>query len=115
MFQPFCLIVNLVPRVVKEIMEETLQQAVMAKNFQSAHLSSRCQTHAAVLFVFHKWWLLCRELLEHTSNRSSTDTEMLGESVTGHLFLFGAAQFQYRFQIIVYRFRGVRSMDSRWH
>jgi hypothetical protein len=26
-----------------------------------------------------------------------------------------AAQFQYRFQVIVGRFRGVRSMRSRWH
>jgi hypothetical protein len=27
----------------------------------------------------------------------------------------GAAQFQYRFQIIVHRFRGARSVNSRWH
>ena len=96
-------------------MEETLQQTVVAKNLQSAHLPGRCQTHTVMLFVFHKGWLLCGELLEHSCHRSSTDTEMLGESVTGHLFLFGAAQFQYRFQIVVYRFRGVRSMMFRCH
>jgi len=36
--EAFRLIVDLVPRVVEEIMEETLQQAVMAKNLQSAPL-----------------------------------------------------------------------------
>ena len=110
MFQPFGLVVNLVPRVVEEIMEETLQQAVMAKNLQSAHLSGRCQTHAVVLFVFHERRLLRRELLEHSGDGSRTDTEMLGEGVAGHPFLFGAAQLQDGFQIVVYGFRVVRSM-----
>ncbi len=92
MFQPFGLVMNLVPRIVEEIMEEALQQTMVAKNLQSAHLPGRCQTHTVVLFVFHERWLLRGELLEHSRHRSSTDTEMLGESVTGHLFLFGAAQ-----------------------
>lgn len=96
-------------------MEETLQQTMVAKNLQSTHFSGRCQTHAVVLFVSHKRRLLCSEFLQHSRHRRSTDTEVLDESVTGHLFLFGAAQFQYRFQIVVYRFRGVRSMFSRWH
>ncbi len=109
MLQPFRLIVNLVPRVVEEIVEETLQQTVMAKNLQSAHLPGRSQTHAVVLFVFHKRRLLCRELLQHSSYGSGTDTEMLSEGVAGHPFLFRAAQLQYRFQIVVYRFRGVGS------
>lgn len=115
MFQAFCLIVNFVPRVVEEIMEKTLQQAVVAKNLQSAHLPSRCQTHAVVLFVFYKRRLLRRELLEHASNGCGTDTEMLREGVAGHPFLFRPGQFQYRFQIVVYRFRVVRPMASRRH
>ena len=41
-------------------MEETLQQAVMAKNLQSTHLPRGSQTHAVVLLVFHKRRLLCR-------------------------------------------------------
>ena len=76
MFQPFRLIVNLIPRVVDEIMEETLQQTVRAKNLQSAHLTGCSQTHAVVLLVFHKRWLLCRQLLEHPSDRSSADAKM---------------------------------------
>ena len=35
--EAFRLFVNLVPRIVEEIMEEPLDQAVMAKNLQSAH------------------------------------------------------------------------------
>ncbi len=76
-FQPFCLIVNLVPRVVEEIMEEALQQTVVTKNLQSAHPPHDSQTHTLVLLVFHKRWLLRCELLEHSSNGSSTDAEML--------------------------------------
>jgi hypothetical protein len=38
---------------------------------------------------------------------------MLSQGVAGHPFPFGAAQLQYRFQIVVYRFRSVRSMSSR--
>jgi hypothetical protein len=91
-------------------MEETLQQTVMAKNLQSAHLPRGSQTHAVMLFVFHKWRLLRRQLLEHSSDGSSADTKMLSQSVAGHPFLRGTAQLQYRFQIVVYRFRGVRSV-----
>jgi hypothetical protein len=40
---------------------------------------------------------------------------MPGEGVAGHLFLFRAAQLQDGFQIVIYRFRGVWSMWSRWH
>jgi hypothetical protein len=50
-----------------------------------------------VLHVFHQRWLLCRELLQHSSHRSSTDTEMLSEGVAGHRVLLRAAQLQYRF------------------
>ena len=115
MLQPFRLIVNLVLRVVEEIMEETLQQAVMAKNLKRAYLPGRSQTHAVVLLVFHKRRLLCRELLQHSSHGGSTDTEMMGEGVAGHSFLFRAAQLQYSFQIVVYRFCGVGPVYSRWH
>ena len=115
MFQPFRLIVNLVPGVVEEIMEETLQQTMVAKNLQSSHLPGRRQTHATMLFVLHRGGLLCSELLQHSSYGCSTDTEMMSEGVAGHTFLFRAAQLQYRFQIVVYRFRGVRPMCFRGH
>ena len=41
MFQPFRLIVNLVPRIVEKIMQETLQQTVMAANLPRAASSQR--------------------------------------------------------------------------
>jgi len=115
MFQPFCLIVNLVPRVVEKIMEETLKQTMVAKYLQSSHLPGRSQAYAMVLFVLHKRWLLSSELLQHSSHGSSTDTEMMGKSVAGHPFLLRAAQLQYRFQVVIYRFRGIPSMFSRSH
>ena len=115
MFQPFRLIVNLVPGVVEEIMEETLQQTMMAKNLQSSHLPGRRQTHAMMLFVLHKRGLLRSELLQHSSYGSGTDTEMMREGVAGHAFLLRAAQLQYRFEIVVHRFSSVRSMGSRGH
>jgi hypothetical protein len=38
---------------------------------------------------------------------------MPGEGVAGHSFLFSAAELQYRFQVVVYRFRCVRAGYSR--
>jgi hypothetical protein len=97
MLQPFCFIVNLVPGVVEEIMEEALQQTVVTKHLQSAHLPGCGQTHAVVLLVFHKRRLLYREFLEHTSHGSSTDTKMMSEGVAGHLYLGGTSKLEYRF------------------
>src|ERR1039458_4002925 len=54
MLQPLRLVVNLVPRVVEEIMEEALQQTMVPKNLQSSHLAGRGQTRAVMLFVFHE-------------------------------------------------------------
>ena len=75
--QPFRLIVNLVPRVVEDIMEEALQQTVVAKNLQGAHLPRWRQTHAMMLFVFHERRLLRRQLLQHSRDGSRADAEML--------------------------------------
>ena len=115
MLKPFRLIVNLVPGVVEEIMEEPLQQTVVTKDLQSALLPRCGQTRAVVLFVFHKWRLLCGQLLQHSGDGSGTDTKMPGQGVAGRRFLFGAAQLQYRLQIIVYRLRVVGPAGSRWH
>src|SRR6266700_3071166 len=97
MLQPFGLIVNFVPRVVEEIMEETLEQTVVAKNLQSAHLPGRCQTHAVMLFVLHKTWLLRSQLLQHSSNGCGADTEMLCDCVARDTLLFRSGQLEYGF------------------
>jgi hypothetical protein len=39
----------------------------------------------------------------------------MSQGVAGRLFPFRATQLQYRFQIVVYGFRSVRSMRSRSH
>ena len=96
-------------------MQEPLQQTVVPKDLQSAHLARGSQTRAVVLLVFDGWRLLCGELLKHSSNGSGTDTKMPGQGVAGRRFPFGAAQFQYRLQIIVYRLRVVGPARSRWH
>jgi len=74
MLQALGFIVNLVPRVVEQIVEETLQQTMVAKDLQSPHLPGRRQTRAVMLFVFHEGGLLCRELLQHSRYGSGTDT-----------------------------------------
>ncbi len=110
MLQPLCLIVHLVPRVIEEIMEETLQQTVVAKNLQRAHPPVGGQTRAVMLLIFHKRRLLCRELLEHSSDGGSTDTKVLSKGVAGYQVLRRATKLEYRFQIVVYRFRSVGSV-----
>src|SRR6202022_3536171 len=98
---------------VEEIVEETLQQTVVTENLQSAHLPRGSQTRAVMLLVFHKRWLLRRQLLEHSCDGSGTNAKMLREGVAGHSFLFSAAQLQYRFQIVVYRFGVIGTSRSR--
>ena len=115
MLQPFRLVVDLIPGIIQKVMQETLQQTVVAQNFQGAHLSSGRQTHAVMLFILHMGRLLKRQLLEHSSNRSGTDAKTLGERVAGHARLLGAAQLQDRFQVIVDRLGAVGAMASRRH
>ena len=43
-FQTFRLVVNFVPGIIENIVQEALQQTVMAKNFQRPHLARRRQT-----------------------------------------------------------------------
>src|ERR1039458_2399296 len=80
MFQPLRLLVNLVPRIVEEIMEVALQQTMVTKNLQSSHPAGRSQTHAVVLFVFHKGGLLGSEFLQHSGYGSGTHAEMMSRS-----------------------------------
>ncbi len=88
---------------------------MVAKNLQGSHLPARRQTHSMMLFVLHEGGLLRRQLLQHSSYGSGTDAQMMSQGVAGHALLFGAAQFQYRLQIIVYGFRGIRAVCSRGH
>ncbi len=115
MFQPFRFLVDLVPRIVQEIVEEALQQTMMAKNLQRAHLSRRRQKHAMMLLVFHKRGLLRRELLKHPGDGCRAHAKMKSQSVAGDTFFFDASDFVDSFEIIVYRFRSVRTVDSRYH
>jgi hypothetical protein len=75
-------------------MEKAFQQAMVAKNLQSPHLTGRRQTCAVVLFVFHEGRLLGCQLLQHSSDGSSADTEIMREGVAGHAFLSRPGQFQ---------------------
>ena len=113
MLQPFGVVVNLIPGIPQKIVKETLQQAVVAKHFQGAHLTRGRKTYAVVLFVFHAGRLLRRQLLEHSGDRRGADAEMLSEGVAGHPLLFGPGQLEDGFQVIVHRF-GVRLHACSW-
>jgi hypothetical protein len=62
-----------------------------------------------VLFVFHEWRLLRRELLEHPGDGRGTDAKTMSKRVARDAFFFGAFELQDRFQIIVYRLRVIKS------
>lgn len=113
--QPFGLFMNFVPRIVQKIVKKSFQQPVMAQNFHGAMLSRSRQEHPVVLFVFDKRGLLRRQPLKHSRHRGRTHTESLGKSVARDPLFFRSAQFQYCFQVIVYRFRVGRGLVFSFH
>ena len=54
-----------------------------------------------MLLVLHKGWLLCGELLQHSSHGCGAYAETMREVVAGHPLVFRMAQLQYGFQIVV--------------
>ncbi len=58
MLQSFCLVVNLIPRIVQDFVKKTLQQAMVAQNLQRAFLAGRGQTRSTVLLVIYRGGLL---------------------------------------------------------
>ena len=96
-------------------MQVTLQQTVMAKDLQSAHLPGRRQTRSAMFFIFHKRGFLRRQLLKHAGHGSCADSEVLRDRTAGHPVVFRAALFQNGLQIVVDRLRGIGPMCSRYH
>lgn len=114
-FEPFGFVVNFVPRISQHIVEESLQEPVVTKNFESPPVSRSRQENPMMFFIFDKERLLPRELLEHSGNGCRTDPETLGQRVAGHAFFFWSTQLQDGFQIIVDRFRVRWQMVSRRH
>ena len=101
MFEAFRFFVYFIPGIIEKIVKEAFEKAMVTNHFESARGSCRRQTRAVTLFVFYKRRLLRRQLLQHPRHGGGADAEMAGERVTGYQFTFGAAQFEYRFQIVV--------------
>ena len=55
MLEAFGFLVHFIPMIAENIVQESLEQAVMAQDFQRAELAGVRQAHAMMLFIFHKW------------------------------------------------------------
>ncbi len=57
-FQPLCLLMHLVPRVLQNIVEKEFEKAVMPHKFPGPPLSGSSEPNTPVLFIQHERWPL---------------------------------------------------------
>ncbi len=62
------LLVHFVPGIVEDLVEEGLDEAMMADDLEGAFLSGFRELHAVVLFVDDQGWAEGGEFLEHVSH-----------------------------------------------
>ena len=105
-FQTLGFLMHLIPRIAEKLMQDPLEQAVVAQHLQCPPLSSLGQSHAMMLLVLYEGGALRGEFLEHASYGRRADPQMPGKRVARDALLLGAAQFQNRLQVVVNGLRG---------
>lgn len=102
-FQPLRLFMHFVPGVVKNLMQESFEQAMMPYYLQSPAPASQAQAHAVMLLILHEGRVLRREFLKHSRYRCRPDTQVVREDIAADGLFLRATQFQNRLQVIVHR------------
>ena len=108
-FQPFCFLVHFVPGVLQNVVQKQFQQAVMPDQFPRPPFAGGSEPDTSVLFIQNQGRPLRRELLKHSGHRRSANCQPLGQSVGRDARILRAAQFQNGLEVVVDRFRGLRS------
>src|ERR1035441_10676094 len=108
MLQAFGFLVDLIPAVVKEIVEEAFEQAVMPDDLQGSFLAGRSQPRAVMFLIFDERRLGSSKFLHHFCYGSGADAEALGERVARYFTVFRAAQLKNGFEVVVNRFGAAR-------
>jgi len=109
MLQAFGFVVHFIPGKIENIVQESLEQAMMALNFQSPPLTQFREDNSVVLLIFHERWAFGGKLLEHSGNRGRPHLQVGRQSAARDPFTGGTAQYQNRFEVIVDSLRGFRS------
>jgi len=105
MLQTLGLIVDLIPGVLEDVVQEQLQEAVMTHKLPSAAFPGRGQANSAMLLILNQRWTLAGQLLEHARDGGGAHSEPLGQGVAGDALLIRAPQAENGLEVIVDRFR----------
>jgi len=97
-------LMDLVPRVVEDSVEEGLDEAMVANDLEGALFSGFGEPDAVVLLVDDHGWLRGGELLQHVGDGRGGDGEMGGDFGAGDLALFASAELEDGFEVVVYGF-----------
>ena len=101
MFEALGLLVDLVPRVVEDFVEEGFEEAMVTNDFECALAAGLGEMNSAMLLVGDEWGLEGGELLQHIGDGGGRDGEVGGDLGGGNLPLGAAAELEDGLEIVV--------------
>lgn len=101
MFEALGLLVDLVPRVVEDFVEEGFEEAMVTNDFEGALAAGLGEMDSAMLLVGDERGLEGGELLQHIGDGGGRDGEMGCDLGGGNLALGTAAELEDGLEIVV--------------
>jgi hypothetical protein len=93
--------------------KEALQKAMVPHDFECALPAGRRKANSMVPLIKHERGSRDGQLLQHAADGRRANSKPLGQGVARHRIVFGAAQFQDGFQIVVCGLAVVETGSSR--
>ena len=93
-FQPLGLVMDLVPGILQNVMQEEFQEAVMPHQFPRPPFPRGRKPDTSVLLVRNECGPLRCESLKHSGHRGRSNFQPLGKSVRCDAQFLGTAQFE---------------------
>jgi hypothetical protein len=100
-FEALCFLVNFVPGIVEDLVEEGLEEAMMADDLEGALLSGLRELDAVMLLVDDERWLLRGQLLQHVGDGGCSDRQMGCDFGAGNLAFRSSAQLKDCFEVVI--------------
>lgn len=98
------LLVDLVPGVVEDLVEEGFEEAMVADDLEGALAACAGELDAVVFAIENHGRLGGGELLEHVGGGGSADGELDGDLGAGDLAFFASAELEDGLEVVVYCF-----------
>jgi hypothetical protein len=102
--EAFCFLVDLVPWIAEDLVEEGLDETMVADDFEGALATGLGEFDAMVFAVDHHGGLGGGEFLEHVGDGGAGDGEMVCDLGAGYLALFASAEFEDGLEVVVHGF-----------